>query len=158
MRESEHIPDWSLLQQYMRASPSIFFYWAAETDWPVKYVSENISQLGYRAEEFITGRKKFSEIVHPEDLDRVTQEVQEYTARKLKSFTQEYRVLTGEGDICWIDDRTVIQCDAEGKVTHYLGIITEITKEKNAETALKLSQEKYRALVETTEDFVWEID
>ena len=158
MRESEHIPDWSLMQQYMRASPSIFFYWAAETDWPVKYVSENISQLGYRAEEFITGGKKFSEIVYPEDLDRVAREVEEYTARKLKSFTQEYRVLTGEGDICWIDDRTVIQCDAEGEVTHYLGIITDITKEKNAETALKLSQEKYRALVETTEDFVWEVD
>ena len=158
MQESEHIPDWSLVQQYMRASPSIFFYWAAETDWPVKYVSENISQLGYRAEEFITGGKKFSEIVHPEDLARVTQEVEEYTAKKLKSFTQEYRVLTGEGDTCWIDDRTVIQCDAEGEVTHYLGIITDITKEKNAETALKLSQEKYRTLVETTEDFVWEVD
>ena len=158
MRESEHIPDWSLMQQYMRASPSIFFYWAAETDWPVKYVSENISQLGYRAEEFITGGKKFSEIVYPEDLDRVAREVEEYTARKLNSFTQEYRVLTGEGDICWIDDRTVIQCNAEGEVTHYLGIITDITKEKNAETALKLSQEKYRALVETTEDFVWEVD
>jgi len=158
MQESEHIPDWSLVQQYMRASPSIFFYWVAETDWPVKYVSENISQLGYSAEEFIAGRKKFSEIVHPDDLERVIQEVEEYTARKLKSFTQEYRVLTGEGEICWIDDRTVIQCDAEGEVTHYLGIITDITKEKNAETALKLSQEKYRTLVETTKDFVWEVD
>jgi len=158
MREAEHIPDWSLMQQYMRASPSIFFYWAAESDWPVKYVSENISQLGYCAEEFITGGKKFSEIVHPEDLDRVTREVEEYTARKLKSFTQEYRVLTGDGGICWIDDRTVIQCNEEGEVTHYLGIITDITKEKNAETALILSQEKYRTLVETTEDFVWEVD
>ena len=84
MRESEQIPDWSLLQQYMRASPSIFFYWAAEPDWPVKYVAENISQLGYRAEEFVAGGKKFSEIVHPEYLHRVTQEVEEYTTRKLK--------------------------------------------------------------------------
>jgi len=158
MSELEHIPDWSLVQQYMRASPSIFFYWAAETDWPVMYVSENIRQLGYSAEEFVTGGKKFSEIVHPEDLDRVAREVEEYTARKLRSFTQEYRVLTSEGDICWIDDRTVVKCDADGEVMHYLGIITDITKEKNAETALRLSQERYRALVETTEDFVWEVD
>ena len=96
--------------------------------------------------------------VHPEDLDRITREVEEYTAKKLNSFTQEYRVLTREGDIRWVDDRTVIQCDAEGEVTHYLGIITVITKKKNAETALKLSQEKYRALVESTDDFVWEVD
>ena len=32
------------------------------------------------------------------------------------------------------------------------------TKEKVAEEALKLSQDKYRALVETTDDFVWEVD
>ena len=158
MRVSKHIPDWSLVQQYMRASPSIFFYWVAETDWPVKYVSENISQFGYRAEEFIAGRKKFSDIVHPEDLDRVTREVEEYTSGKLKSFTQKYRVLTRAGDIRWIDDRTVTECNPEGEVTHYLGIITDISKEKNAETALKISQERFRALVETTEDFVWEVD
>jgi len=158
MRESQHIPDWSLVQQYMRASPSIFFYWRAETDWPVEHVSENVSQLGYSAEEFISGRKKFSEIVHPQDLDRVIQEVEEYTAKKLKSFTQQYRVLSCEGNIRWIDDHTVTQCNAAEEVTHYLGIVTDITERKNAETALKFSQEKYRALVESTDDFVWEVD
>ena len=158
MRESQHIPDWSLVQQYMRASPSIFFYWRAETDWPVEHVSENVSQFGYSAEEFISGRKKFSEIVHPQDLDRVIQEVEEYTAKKLKSFTQQYRVLGCEGDIRWIDDHTVTQCNAAGEVTHYLGIVTDITERKNSEAALKFSQEKYRALVESTVDFVWEVD
>ncbi|HAJ91374.1 MAG TPA: hypothetical protein DCO71_01915 [Gammaproteobacteria bacterium] len=158
MEELEHIPDWSLVQQYMHSSPAIFFYWVAEPDWPVEFVSENINQFGYSVEEFVLGRKKFSEIVHPQDLDRVIQEVEEYTARKLKSFTQQYRVLTCDGEVCWIDDHTVIQFNAAGEVTHYLGIITDITERKYADTALRLSQEKYRALVESTDDFIWEVD
>jgi PAS domain-containing protein len=78
-------------------------------------VSENINQLGYSVEEFVSGRKKFSEIVHPQDLDRVIQEVGEYTAKKLKSFTQQYRVFTREGDTCWVDDYTVTRCNAAGE-------------------------------------------
>ena len=58
----------------------------------------------------------------------------------------------------WIDDRTVVERDADGNASRYLGIITDITREKVAEEALKLSQEKYRALVETSDDFVWEVD
>lgn len=168
MQESEYTPDWDLVQQYLHASRSIFFYWVAAEGWPVEYVSENIAQLGYSPEQFTSQQLKFSEIVHPDDLDRVIQEVQQFTAEKRKSFTQEYRLLTAQGDVCWIDDRTVTQWNAQGEIAHYLGIITDITSEKdaekarrkseNAETALALSQEKYRALVETTHDFVWEIN
>jgi hypothetical protein len=32
MQELQHIPDWSLVQQYMHASPAIFFYRVAATD------------------------------------------------------------------------------------------------------------------------------
>ncbi len=158
MQASEYTPDWALVQQYLHASPSIFFYWAAEPGWPVKFVSENIDQFGYSAEQFCSHKKKFSEIVHPDDLDRLIVEVQQYTTEKRTFFTQEYRLLNSKGEVHWIDDRTVIQWDASGHATHYLGIITDITERYNAETALKLSQEKYRALVETTHDFVWEVD
>ena len=158
MQASEYTPDWALVQQYLHASPSIFFYWAAEPGWPVKFVSDNIDQFGYSAEQFCSHKKKFSEIVHPDDLDRLIVEVQQYTTEKRTFFTQEYRLLNSEGEVHWIDDRTVIQWDASGHATHYLGIITDITERYNAETALKLSQEKYRALVETTHDFVWEVD
>jgi diguanylate cyclase (GGDEF)-like protein/PAS domain S-box-containing protein len=148
MQHSEQIPDWSLMQQYLRASPSIFFYWVAETGWPVEYVSENIIQFGYSPEEFISGVRKFSEIVHPEDLDRVIQEVEEHTANRLKSFAQEYRLLTAEGEVRWVDDRTVTQWSMEGEVTHYLGIITDITNEKTAEIAQKRADLRYRRVEE----------
>ena len=148
----------SLADAYLAASPAIFFCWAAQPDWPVDYVSDTIEQLGYRVEEFVEGRRKFAEIVHPDDLQRVMQEANDYTERRYKSFTRSYRLLSRDGDVHWIDDRTVVERDADGKATRYLGIITDITREKAAEDALNLSQEKYRALVETTDDFIWEVD
>ena len=158
MRVDKYKTKQSLADAYMAASPAIFFCWVAQADWPVDYVSDNVDLLGYSVEEFVEGRTKFADIIHPDDLERVIQEVSEYTGRQYKSFTQSYRLLSRDGDVRWIDDRTVVERDADGKASHYLAIITDITREKLAEEALKLSQEKYRALVETTDDFVWEVD
>lgn len=158
MSMERHQYQQSLADAYLTASPAMFFCWAAEADWPVDYVSDTVEQLGYSVEEFVQGRTKFADIIHPDDLERVVQEVNEYTERNYKSFTQSYRLLTRDGDVHWIDDRTVVERDAEGKASRYLGIITDISREKAAEEALKLSKEKYRALVETSDDFVWEVD
>ena len=148
----------SLADAYMSASPAIFFCWGAQADWPVDYVSGNVDLLGYSVEEFVEGRTKFADIIHPDDLDRVMREVRLYTERQHRSFTQSYRLLSRAGDVRWIDDRTVVERDVDGKASRYLGIITDITKEKVTEEALKLSQDRYRALVETSDDFVWEVD
>ena len=148
----------SLADAYMSASPAIFFCWGAQADWPVDYVSGNVDLLGYSVEEFVEGRTKFADIIHPDDLDRVMREVRLYTERQHRSFTQSYRLLSRAGEVRWIDDRTVVERDVDGKASRYLGIITDITKEKVTEEALKLSQDRYRALVETSDDFVWEVD
>jgi len=158
MLRDNHKTRQSLADAYMAAGPAIFFCWRAEPDWPVDYVSDNVDLLGYRVTEFVEGKTKFVDIIHPDDLERVIHEVSEYTGRQRRSFTQAYRLLTRDGDVRWIDGRTVVERDADGKVSRYLGIITDTTREKLAVKALRLSEEKYRALVETTDDFVWEVD
>ena len=60
-------------------------------------------------------RGSFSSLVYHEDLQRVVAEVQEYTCRGETRFEQEYRIVTKEGDIRWIDDRTVVERDADRK-------------------------------------------
>ena len=147
-----------LADAYMAASPAIFFCWTADADWPVDYVSDNVNLLGYSVEEFVAGKTKFADIIHPDDLERVIQEVGEYTGKQCKSFTRSYRLLSRDGDVRWIDDRTVVERDADGKASRYLAIITDITRDKVALETLKLSHEKYRVLVETSDDFVWEVD
>jgi len=48
--------------------------------------------------------------------------------------------------------------DAQGDVVGILGIFWDITEHKRAEEALRESEQRFRSLVETSSDWVWEVD
>ena len=129
-------------------SPVVIFRWEAKEGWPVAFVSRNITQFGYTPEELMSGTVPFSAIVHPEDLERVAREVQTYSSQGPDEYQQEYRILTRDGDVRWIDDRTVIERDPEGRITHYQGIVIDITERKRAEAELKKNNNFTRALLD----------
>jgi PAS domain S-box-containing protein len=121
----------------IRHSPAIVFVWRAEEGWPVQYVSDNINQFGYTAGQFISGEVIYSNIIHPDDVARVAGEVAGYSSEEgREEFSQEYRIITAEHTVCWIDDRTWIRRDDTGRITHYQGIILDITERKQAEEAV----------------------
>lgn len=129
-------------------SPAVLFRWSNAEGWPVEMVSRNVSQFGYTPEELLSGAVSFSQMVHPEDLDRVITEVQEYIDSGANQFQQEYRIITKQGEVRWIDDRTVVELDAEGRVTHLQGVVMDISDRKRTEQALRESERKYRSTVE----------
>ncbi|MPN02060.1 hypothetical protein SDC9_149273 [bioreactor metagenome] len=61
----------------------------------------------------------------------------------------EYRILTGNGSIRWVEERTYIQRDDEGNVTHYQGIVVDITERKEAQEMLEIQRELGIALNST---------
>jgi len=99
----------------------------------VEYVSENISLFGYQAKDLLSGHIAYSSIVHPQDLQNVASEVAAYSEMGKDEFRQVYRLIDAQGQTRWIDDRTVIERDAEGKPTFYVGTIIDITEQKFAE-------------------------
>jgi PAS domain S-box-containing protein len=129
-------------------SSVVLFRWKAAEGWPVEMVSKNVNLFGYTQEELLSGTLPFSELVHPEDLDRVAAEVQAHVDRGEDRFRQEYRIVTRQGEVRWIDDRTVVERDAEGRVSHYQGIVMDITERKRTEEALRRSERNYRSIVE----------
>ncbi|HEX2867226.1 MAG TPA: PAS domain S-box protein [Ignavibacteriales bacterium] len=145
------------MENIINKSPAVVFLWKAIEDWPVEFVSDNINQFGYNADDLISGKFKFSQMIHPDDLPRVTTEINNFTLERLSEFIQDYRIITKQGEIRWVDDRTWIRKDESGKVTHYQGIIIDITTRKNAEQLLRESEERYRALAENSYDLISEI-
>ena len=126
-------------------SQTILFYWEAKENWPVAYVSKNISIFGYSDSDFLSGKITFSSIIHKDDVKEVNQEVASHTKDCIDNFFQIYRIYDADGNIRWIDDRTTIERNADGKPIFYLGTILDITEQKETEIKL-LHQEKHDEL------------
>ncbi len=124
------------LENIVDHSPVIVFLWKNAEGWPVEFVSENIRNFGYSPADFYSGRVPFADIVHPDDLERVANEVSRYSQEGREHFTQEYRMKTVSGEFKWIDDRTWIRRNKEGEITHYQGIVLDISERKKAQEKL----------------------
>lgn len=74
-------------ERYLNQSPSIFFKWKNKAGWPVVYVTQNIEEiLGYKAEDFLTQKLFYDQIIHKEDLSKVIEEVLEGSKKKGREF------------------------------------------------------------------------
>jgi PAS domain S-box-containing protein len=139
-------------------SPVVLFRWRAAAGWPVVMVSRNVIQFGYAPEELLSGAVPFAALVHPDDLDRVTREVQAYSAAGVNNFQQEYRIVSKDGRVRWIDDRTLVERGSAGEVLFYQGIVIDITERKQTEEALRESEARYRNLFEANVHPMWVYD
>jgi PAS domain S-box-containing protein len=120
-------------------SPVVLFRWTAAEGWPVEFVTRNVIQFGYTPEELLSGDVPFTTLIHPDDLERVVCEARDHSTRGDDQFPREYRIITKAGNVRWIDDRTVIERDASGHITHYQGIVVDITERKLAEEQVRAS-------------------
>jgi PAS domain S-box-containing protein len=63
-----------MMERVLENSPAVLFRWsAAAAGWPVTYVSGNIRQFGYSADEFMSTGKPYASIIHPDDVESVKQ-------------------------------------------------------------------------------------
>ena len=83
----------------------------------------------------------YGNIIHREDLQAVVESLARSVREGYDSFEMEYRIITGGGSIRWVEDRTLIQRDSKGKVTHLQGIVIDVTGRKEAEKMLEIQRE-----------------
>jgi PAS domain S-box-containing protein len=126
-------------------SLAVAFLWKNAEGWPVEFVSDNVNELfGYKAEEFTSGKISYAEVVHPHDLERMGKEVTIFSGKEgRENFTHDpYRIVTKDGEIKWLDDMKFIRRDEKGDITHYEGIVLDISKRVKAEDEKESLQDK----------------
>lgn len=124
------------LQEIINQSPAIALMWSAAPGLPVTFVSENISQFGYLPEQFTRNGMRYSTIIHPEDLEHVLDEIERYAHRETSHFMQEYRILTSEREVRWVEARTWIHRGANAQVIGYSGVVFDVSERREAEEGL----------------------
>jgi PAS domain S-box-containing protein len=142
-------------------SPAVAFTWKNEEGWPVKYISENVKKLfGYSSEDFLSRKISYAECIYPDDLERVEQEIADFSEEEERDefVHKPYRILTKDNNVKIVKNWIFIVRDFEGKITHYKGIIEDITERKRVDEALLKSEEKFRLLAENSVDCIWMLD
>ena len=138
--------------QVVNASPVVCFRWRATTNWPVVFVSENVASWGYTVADLTAGKPAFNEMVHPDDLARISEEVVRHTAEGLSEYTQEYRLLTGDGRVIWVSDLTRVLRNRQGQVEYYDGVLTDITERRTQTEELTATLAAQRQLNKRLEE------
>lgn len=103
-------------------------------------VDPAIASKGAPISEFFSG-------IHPEDIDRVQQEVGRTIATNGR-FKSEYRILGNDGTIRWVSAQGSCISDEDGQCIRFPGVSYDITDRVTAELAIKASREEREFVID----------
>ena len=95
--------------------------------------------LGYAREDLIG--KLVRDITHPEDFGRGSRFRAELTRGMKRSVAGEKRFVRRDGSTIWTRRTMSAACDEAGKPQYVISIVEDITERKNAEEALRASEQ-----------------
>jgi PAS domain S-box-containing protein len=103
--------------------------------------------LGYPQASYYTDHDLWERSIHPEDQGWVLA-AWEAAFQGDTPYDVEYRFLRADGTTVWLRDRAAPLRDADGVAIGWQGVMIDITAQKEAELALRLSEGQHRALIE----------
>ncbi|WP_156781836.1 PAS domain-containing protein [Leptospira tipperaryensis] len=125
----------------------------------VTWAGAVFSLTGFKLEEFQNFNiDKWTEFIHPMDLDRVLHDLEESMTKRTK-FRSTYRFRTKYGGYILVEDRGVVLYDGENKAFRMMGAMIDIAEKKKAEEMLKDSEERLRLALNAANmgNWSWEI-
>jgi PAS domain S-box-containing protein len=144
----------------VQSIPGITFRCLLDADWTMIYLSDAVEELtGYPASDFMPGGTRvFASLVHPEDRARLAREVQDAFAARQQAVVS-YRVIRADGAVRWVGAKAQATYAADGSLRWMDGVIADVTERREAELALKESEQRYDFAMEASADglFDWNV-
>jgi len=111
------------------------------------------TMLGFNPSEVKPIFKSKESLIHPDDLERVKDTLQEHLDGKSAIYQSEHRVKTKDGRWLWILDRgKVVERSVTGRPLRIVGTHTDITERKIAEEAVRERETRIAAILDTAVD------
>jgi PAS domain S-box-containing protein len=128
----------------LNTAPISLFLLREEDKVGAAWMSRSVEKVtGFPPEQFIRSPLWISRI-HPEDRDRVLQEL--HTRREDGHYTSTYRWQVADGSYHWFLERTVEYADQSSTGKTFIGIGLDITEQKQAEELLRRHNQELRTL------------
>ena len=111
----------------------------------------NLKMLfGYGPEELSTDPFSWLKLVHPDDQSVAMKSWGQVQSGAIDECHYELRVVRRDGAIIWTDVRGHGVRDSKGQLTHLIGATVDITERKQAEQALRESEERFSKAFRTS--------
>jgi PAS domain S-box-containing protein len=131
------------LQHLLYSSPTIIYSCKTSGDYGITFISENVFKItGYLSENFIKDQKFWIDHIHPEDREYVLEKKAAILKKEYSAF--EYRFRKKDGIYIWLRDNKKLIKDINGVPVEIVGSILNVTEQKQAEEALRESEEQLR--------------
>lgn len=122
-----------------------------------KKVNKSLSQiLGYTEAEL--NKLTIQDITHPDDLKSSIAILENLASGEIEEMKHEKRYIHKDGRSVWVVIAATMLYDALGHPLHYVSQIEDITKRKEIENDLVLSEKKYRTIFENVQDVFYQTD
>ena len=122
-------------------------FWMAKADLSeMIYISPSYEKVwGRSCASLYDNPKSWMDCIHPLDVERIQTAIGQ---REDAGHTLEYRIIRVDGTVRWILDRGFPVQKRDGQGDRIAGIAEDITERKEAEEALRESEERHRSLLE----------
>lgn len=97
----------------------------------------------------------FEKIIHPEDRERVCQNIRDAILRQQR-FHVEYRIVHADGDIRWVSERGTPIYNDDGGVEAIEGFIQNVTRRNLSELNAREAEERYRSIFENAIEGIYQ--
>ena len=126
----------------------------------VEWSLETLNIFGIKADEFGGTYEAYLDYVTPESRKQVNDGVQIFLrdASNLSTIQYEHEIKRGNGETGWVEVRGTLFTNEHDEPFRMTGICAEITERKLADSRLKAQEETIRSIVETSQDWIWNID
>ncbi|MBA4373699.1 MAG: hypothetical protein C0402_12670 [Thermodesulfovibrio sp.] len=106
--------------------------------------------------KFVRSLEGWVLLIHPDDRAMMFEYFTQEVVGKCCSFDREYRIMRqNDGGVRWVHGLGKLDIDEQNKPVRMVGTIQDITVRKQAEQALRESEEKYRRLFEDSRDMIF---
>jgi PAS domain S-box-containing protein len=131
-------------------------FWLSSPDFQsILYISPAFEKVwGWTCAELYEQPMLWLEAVHPEDYPQVLSALK--VMAQGQAYNVEYRISHPDGSLRWINDRGYPLLDEAGEVILTSGVASDVTARKQAENALRASEEKFRLAMEAIQEGVWD--
>jgi PAS domain S-box-containing protein len=139
------------------AGPVFSIEWDPAMHWPVRYVSANVrSILGYKPEEMHAPGFRYADLIHADDLERISREVAHNIAAGINQYEQSYRLLCKSGEYRWFYDFTLLARDRRNDVVSIHGYLFDQTQLRESEERIRQERTRLDHIITGTNVGTWE--